>query len=74
MIVSVKEARDILGDLAKNMSDDEIAQVIDTLHVVAKDSLQLARNKIKMHNDAHDLAQLIYDIYQDKKRLEAGDK
>jgi hypothetical protein len=68
-VMSVKEARKILGDDAVGMSDDEIAGVIDTLDLLAKDALEMAKNKIRMKKDASDLANLIYDIYQDEEHL-----
>lgn len=47
------------------MSDDEIVQLIRDLDVIAKYALEEAR---KMRKEAAiALAQLIYDIYKDKK-------
>lgn len=68
--VSVDEARNILGSDASGMSDEEIIDVITTLDIMAKDALDTARTKLRMKKDARDLANLIYDIYQDKKSLE----
>jgi hypothetical protein len=70
LIVSVKEARKILGSDAANMTDDEIIEVISTLDIMAKGALETARTKLRMKQDARELATLIYDIYQDKKRIE----
>jgi hypothetical protein len=70
LIVSLEEARKILGADAVNMTDEEIIEVVSTLDILAKDALQTARTKLRMKNDAKELATLIYDIYQDKKRLE----
>jgi hypothetical protein len=70
LIVSVEEARKILGSDAANMTDDEIIEVISTLDIMAKGALETARMKLRMKHDARELATLIYDIYQDKKRLE----
>jgi hypothetical protein len=67
-IISIKEARKIIGSDADKMSDDELEEVIGTLDLLAKDALELARREIRMKSDAKDLANLIYDIYQDKKR------
>jgi hypothetical protein len=67
LIISVEEARKILGSAATAMSDEEIIEVISTLDIMAKDALETARNKLHMKKDATDLANLIYDIYQDKK-------
>jgi hypothetical protein len=67
LIISVEEARKILGSAATAMSDEEIIEVISTLDIMAKDALETARYKLHMKKDATDLANLIYDIYQDKK-------
>jgi len=40
--VTVKEARDILGDEAAKMSDDEVQRLIDDLSVMAKWALEEA--------------------------------
>lgn len=66
-IISVKEARKILGKVADRMSDDELSQTIGTLDLLAKDALKQAHQRIQTKADAIDLANLIYDIYQDKK-------
>ena len=66
-IISIKEARKILGKDAIGMADDEIANVIETLDILAKDALQKAREKLRIKKDARELAQLIYDIYKDKQ-------
>jgi hypothetical protein len=70
LTVSVEEAREILGTDAVGMSDEDIIEVISTLDLMAKDALETARYQLRMKKDATDLANLIYDIYQDKKRLE----
>lgn len=67
-IISVKEARKILGSVADRMSDEELLETIGTLDLLAKDALDQAKRKVQMKADAADLANLIYDIYQDKKR------
>lgn len=64
LIISVKEARKLLGDDAKKMSDDEVEKLIRDLDVMARYALKEAR---KMREEAAlALAQLIYDIYKDK--------
>jgi len=68
MIITVKEAREILGKKAEDMSDPEIEFVIETLDLMAKDALQISREKLLMKRDAHRLAELTYDIYQDSKK------
>jgi len=55
------------------MSDEEIEQVVATLHSLAKSALYDARTKLRMKKDAKDLANLIYDIYQDKKKASVTD-
>lgn len=69
-VISVDEARNILGTDAVGMSDEEIIEVISTLDILAKDALDTAQRNLRMKKDAKDLANLIYDIYQDKKKLE----
>lgn len=66
-IISVKEARKILGKDADDMTNLEIENVIETLDLLAKDSLQVSKEKLLMKRDARRMAELIYDIYQDKK-------
>ncbi|HTE57193.1 MAG TPA: hypothetical protein VK694_00460 [Verrucomicrobiae bacterium] len=68
LIISIEEAREILGSDAQGMSDEEITQVISTLDILAKDALELAKLQLRRKKDAKDLANLIYDIYQDKKK------
>lgn len=65
-IISVKEARKLLGKDARKMTDEEVLETINTLDVMANDALVQARKK-QMERDSMDLANLIYDIYQDKK-------
>lgn len=67
-IISVKEAREILGTDAEGMSDEQILEVINTLDLLAKDALDLAKLQLKRKKGAGELANLIYDIYQDKKK------
>lgn len=64
MIISVEEARKILGAEAKNMSNEEIEQLIRDADVMAQYALQEARKVRK--DTALALAQLIYDIYKEK--------
>ena len=63
-IISVEEARQILGDDAIGMTDSEIIDVVNTLDLLAKDALQEARRRIKMKNDAKGLAEIIYSEYK----------
>jgi hypothetical protein len=62
LIISVEEARAILGQSAENMSDEHITELISTLDLLAKDALELARKR-----DAIALGEVIYDCYQDEK-------
>ena len=66
--VSVKEAREILGKDAEDMSDSEIAEVLSTLTLLARDTLETARLKMLRKRDAKRLAELIYDVYQEEQR------
>lgn len=68
--LSVEEARQILGEDAKTMSDAEIAEVVSTLTLLARDSLETAKLKMLRKRDAKRLAEVIYDVYQDKKWLD----
>ena len=43
-MVSITEARKILGKNADDMSDDEIATVIETLELLAKDAITRFRS------------------------------
>lgn len=67
-IISVTEARQILGANSERMSDEDIVQVISTFDLLAQDALSLARKQIQIKKDAAELASLCYDIYQDQKR------
>ena len=44
-IMSVKEARKLLGKEHENLSDEEIAELIEQLHGLAKLSLDMAREQ-----------------------------
>lgn len=71
-IITVKEARKLLGSDANGMSDEEVEQIVGTLHSLAKAALDDARTKLRMKKDAKDLANLVYDIYQDKHKARGG--
>lgn len=45
-IMTVKEARRLLGKEHKNLSDDEVAELIEQLHELAKLSLDMAREQL----------------------------
>lgn len=67
LIISVQEARELLGDEANKMADDEVENLIRDLDVMARYALKEAR---KMREEAAlALARLIYDIYKDKQQL-----
>lgn len=44
-IMSVKEARKLLGKEHENLSDEEVADLIEQLHELAKLSLDMAREQ-----------------------------
>lgn len=44
-IMSVKEARKLLGKEAENMSDEQVAKLIEDTHELAKLALQLVKEK-----------------------------
>jgi hypothetical protein len=47
------------------MSDEEIEQIINTMDILAKDAIELARRKPRIQRDAKALAELTYDIYKE---------
>jgi|GEM_PF-6737881 len=51
LIISIDEARKILGDTAKNMSDEQLEHVITTLHAIARESLASAAKKFSARTD-----------------------
>ncbi len=65
MIISIKEARKILGNIANTMTDKQIEELVETLDVLAVQALKIAREK-RIKEDAQALAELTYDIYTDK--------
>ena len=67
-IISVEEARKILGKKADDMTNEEIEFVIETLDLMAKDALNITKEELHRKRDAHRLAVLTYDIYKDKKQ------
>ena len=46
LVVSVKEARRLLGNSAKNLTDEEIERMIILLDVIAQESIRQSRSKI----------------------------
>jgi len=44
-IISVKEARKLLGKEYEKLTDDEIAELVEQLHELAKLSLDMAREQ-----------------------------
>lgn len=66
LIMSIKEARKILGSDAEGMSDQEISLIVETLHTLAKAAIEDAKVKSRMKQDAGELASLIYDITKEK--------
>lgn len=45
-IMTVKEARKLLGKEHENLTDDEVAELIEQLHELAKLSLDMAREQL----------------------------
>lgn len=72
MMISVQEAREILGNDAKDMTNDEIEFVIETIGIMAKDALKISREELHQKRDSMRMANLAYDIYQDKKLMEGS--
>jgi len=62
-IISIKEARKILGKDAETMTDRGIEEVVNTLDLLAKDALQEAKRRIGMKKDAKGLADIVYSEY-----------
>lgn len=71
-IVSIKEARKILGNSAERMSDNELLETINTLDLLAADAIRQAKRKLQIKAHAVDFANLIYYIYKDKKSKGEG--
>lgn len=69
--MTVIEARQILGKDADSMSDAEIADVVSTLTLLARDTLETVRFKILRKRDAKRFAELLYDIYREKHHTES---
>jgi hypothetical protein len=69
MIISIKEARKILGKDYEHLSDEQIGNLIEDLDAIAVAALKDAREK-QIKDDATAMAELVYDIYQDKKKLQ----
>jgi len=44
--MSVERARELLGDDAKDMSDDEIIRLVADMEVIAQYALELAKEKL----------------------------
>ena len=45
-IISVKEARKLLGKEHENLTDEEVAELIEQTHELAKLALDVARDKL----------------------------
>ncbi len=45
-IMSIKEARKLLGKDAKDMSDEQVAELVEQTHELAKLALDVARDKL----------------------------
>lgn len=71
-VISVKEARKILGQLADNMSDEEVEKLIDNLSFIAEDSLKKVRKKLS-EEELIEIGSYLNDFYVVKK-ADNGDK
>lgn len=67
-MISVKEARQILGEKAEGTTDDEIEFVIETLSLMTKDALKLTKEDLHRKRDAKRLAELTYDMFRDEEK------
>ncbi len=67
-VISIKEARKILGITAENMTDEEIESTVVTLDLLAIQALKLSKEELLRKRDAKKLAELTYDIYKDTKK------
>ena len=47
LIISVKEARKLLGKEYENLTDEKVAELVEQLHELAKVSLDMARERLK---------------------------
>ena len=66
-VISVEEARKILGGVAENMTDEEIESVVETLDLLAIEALKYSNEELLRKRDAKQLAELTYDIYKEQK-------
>lgn len=63
-IISVKEARKLLGKEAKSMTDGEVARLIEDTHELAKLALQAAIEKVQMERkELLEWANFLYSRY-----------
>lgn len=44
-VISIKEARKLLGSPSKQLSDDQVREIINVLHLMARHYLQNSRSK-----------------------------
>lgn len=49
-IISIKQARELLGEEALNMSDEEVQQLIDSFDLIAQYSIQMVQ-EFRFNND-----------------------
>lgn len=50
-VVTVSKARRILGDLATELSDDQVKEILHTLHLLAKEHLCYNGSKEEEYGD-----------------------
>lgn len=49
-MMTIKEARKILGKASESLSDSEIEEMVNTLSIIAKEALKTASNEVIMNN------------------------
>ncbi len=67
-MISVEEAREILGSSALGMTDEDIFDVIETLDLMAKESLKKAKEKLAIKRSARDFAGFLYEQYIEEQK------
>jgi len=63
-IISIKEARQILGKDAEGLGDEEIINIINTLDEIAKFALEDAKKRVRLERtELLQLASFLYSRY-----------
>lgn len=74
MVMSVKEARNLLGDDGANMGDVEIEELVNNLEILARYALRQSQTEREVQKDAAGLAELIYDCHQEGRGIRSRAK